>query len=46
MAKEGYVNLLISNKSSDSHGDDKEMVASRTAFLDGGYYKPLRDKVC
>lgn len=46
MAKEGYVNLLVSNKSADSHGDDKEMVASRTAFLEGGYYKPLRDKVC
>ena len=46
MAKEGYVNLLLSQKNADSHGDDKEMVASRTAFLEGGYYAPLRDKVC
>lgn len=46
MAKEGYVNLLLSNKSSDASGDDKQMVASRTRFLDGGHYKPLRDKMC
>ena len=35
MAKEGYVNLLISNKSTDFSGDDKVMVQSRTKFLDG-----------
>lgn len=46
MAKEGYVNLLISNKSTDFSGDDKVMVQSRTKFLDGGYYSPLRDKMC
>jgi len=46
MAKEGYVNLLTSNKSSDSSGDDKQMVSSRTRFLEGGYYLPLRDKIC
>lgn len=45
-AKEGYVNLLMSGKGADSHGDDKEMVSSRTRFLEGGYYKPLRDKIC
>ena len=45
MAKEGYVNLLISNKSTDFSGDDKQMVASRTRFLDGGYYEPLRNKI-
>lgn len=44
-AKEGYVNLLVSNKNGDMSGDDKEMVSSRTRFLEGGYYKPLRDKV-
>ena len=46
MSKEGYVNLLIGSKSTDASGDDKEMVASRTRFLDGGYYAPLRDKMC
>lgn len=46
MAKEGYVNLLMSAKSGDASGDDKEMVLSRTRFLDGGYYSPLRDKMC
>ncbi len=45
-AKEGYVNLFASGKGKDIHGDDKEMVASRTMFLEGGYYKPLRDKIC
>lgn len=44
-AKEGYVNLLISNKNGDLSGDDKEMVAARTRFLEGGYYEPLRDKM-
>jgi len=44
-AKEGYVNLLVSNKNGDTSGDDKEMVSSRTRFLEGGYYKPLRDKI-
>lgn len=46
MAKEGYVNLLIGSKSSDFSGDDKQMVSSRTRFLDGGYYSPLREKIC
>ena len=41
-AKQGYVNLLQSNKSkSKRHGDDKRMVAARTAFLSRGYYDPL-----
>ena len=46
LAKEGYVNLLTGSKSTDFSGDDKEMVASRTRFLDGGYYGPLRDRMC
>ncbi len=45
IAKEGYVNLLLSNKSTDTSGDDKEMVRARTHFLDGGYYEVLRIKV-
>lgn len=44
-AKEGYVNLLMSNKSGEMSGDDKEMVSARTRFLEGGYYSPLRDKI-
>lgn len=47
IAKEGYVNLLPSNhKHSKAPGDDKGMVTSRTAFLESGYYEPLRDAVC
>ena len=46
IARQGYVNLLRSNQSkSKRHGDDKRMVAARTAFLDAGYYAPLRDAV-
>ena len=44
VAKEGYVNLLPANKKhAKDPGDDKDMVAARTRFLDGGYYAPLRD---
>lgn len=43
-AKQGYVNLLLSQSSrSKRHGDDKLMVRSRTAFLEKGYYSSLRD---
>jgi len=43
-AKQGYVNLLRSN-SSGGHGDDKLMVAARSAFLHKGYYAPLQEAV-
>lgn len=46
ISKEGYVNLLPSNKGGKIHGDDKAMVASRTRFLEGGYYSVLRDEIC
>lgn len=47
IAKEGYVNLLPANKKhAKDPGDDKEMAAARTRFLDGGHYAPLRDKLC
>ncbi len=43
-AKQGYVNLLQSQRSSKrNHGDDREMVTARRQFLDLGYYAPLRD---
>jgi len=46
MAKEGYVNLLPVNfRRSKDPGDDKEMVAARTLFLDGGWYGPLQARL-
>ena len=43
-AKEGYTNLLpVNQKSSKAPGDGKEMVAARRAFLDKGWYEPLRE---
>lgn len=39
----GYTHLLPPNrKHSKAPGDDKDMVSSRSAFLDRGYYLPLR----
>lgn len=46
-ARPGYVHLLPANrKHSQNPGDDKAMVAARSAFLDRGYYAPLRDALC
>ena len=46
VAKQGYVNLLQSQKSSKKrHGDDSLMVKARQEFLDAGYYGFLREKV-
>lgn len=46
-AREGYVHLLpVGQKHSKAPGDDKGMVAARRAFLDRGYYAPLRDALC
>ena len=43
----GYTHLLVANqKNSKNPGDDKAMVAARTAFLDAGYYAPLREVLC
>jgi 23S rRNA (guanine745-N1)-methyltransferase len=47
IAKQGYVNLLMSNKSSAKrHGDDRLMVECRQAFLEKGYYECLRRTLC
>ena len=47
ISKDGYVNLLMSQKSSlKRHGDDKLMVRSRRDFLNNGYYKRLCDALC
>ena len=42
ISAEGYVHLLPANKmNSKIPGDSKVMAASRSAFLDKGYYEPL-----
>ncbi|MBQ3404190.1 MAG: methyltransferase domain-containing protein [Oscillospiraceae bacterium] len=46
IAKQGYVNLLMSNSSgAKRHGDDRLMVRARSAFLDRAYYSPLLDSL-
>ena len=46
LAKQGYVNLLQSQKSSAKrHGDDKLMVRSRFDFLNKGYYSGLAELI-
>jgi len=46
IAKEGYINLLISNqKRSKNPGDSKDMVLARIEFLSKGYYEVLSDKI-
>lgn len=41
-ARGGYYNLLLGS-SGGVHGDNKEMVLARRAFLGAGYYRPLAD---
>jgi 23S rRNA (guanine745-N1)-methyltransferase len=43
LSKSGYVNLLLGG---GAHGDNREMIAARTRFLDGGHYSPLREALC
>jgi len=43
MAKQGYVNLHISNKKNS--GDDKDMIQSRRDFLEKDYYKKISEEV-
>ena len=46
VAREGYVNLLpVQHKASRDPGDDAQMVTARRAFLQAGYYQPLRDAI-
>lgn len=46
LAKQGYVNLLQSQKSSKKrHGDDTLMVKARQSFLEKGYYSCLCDGI-
>lgn len=47
IARQGHVNLLpVQQKRSLRPGDTAQQVASRRAFLDGGYYGPIRDALC
>ena len=44
VAREGYVHLLPANrKHSRQPGDDRDMVAARSRFLGGGWYRHLLD---
>lgn len=43
VAREGYVNLLRSQRSGDRMGDSKDSARSRRDFLEKGYYRVLRD---
>ena len=42
MARSGYVNLLPPSPAGKRHGDDRRMVAARTAFFARGYYDHLQ----
>ncbi|MBR2611534.1 MAG: methyltransferase domain-containing protein [Clostridia bacterium] len=44
LSKEGYVNLLM-GKGSGTHGDNREMLLARQAFLSYGYYRRMADTV-
>lgn len=47
IARQGHVNLLpVQHKRSLSPGDTAEQVVSRRAFLDGGFYAPIRETLC
>lgn len=42
LAKEGYINLLLSHQRKSSHpGDDAAMIQARRRFFDSGAYDPL-----
>ena len=47
IARQGHVNLLpVQQKRSLNPGDTVQQVVSRRAFLDGGFYAPIRDALC
>ena len=47
IARQGHVNLLpVQHKRSLNPGDTAEQVVSRRAFLDGGFYAPIREMLC
>ena len=47
IARQGHVNLLpVQQKRSLNPGDTAQQVVSRRAFLDGGFYSPIRTTLC
>lgn len=47
IARQGHVNLLpVQQKRSLHPGDTAQQVASRRAFLDGGFYEPIASELC
>ena len=47
IARQGHVNLLpVQQKRSLNPGDTAQQVMSRRAFLNGGFYSPIRDALC
>ena len=44
-SREGYVNLLLTNKSGDKKGDSKESAHARHNFLAKGYYDVLKNAI-
>lgn len=46
LAKEGYLNLLLSHQRRSSHpGDDAAMIQARRRFFDSGVFAPLAERV-
>ena len=46
LAREGYYNLLlVQQKASLDPGDNKDMVAARRRFLDGGFFAPIAERL-
>jgi 23S rRNA (guanine745-N1)-methyltransferase len=46
IAKEGYLHLLpVQKKKSRAPGDDKQMVSSRSRFLNSGHYQRVSDAI-
>ena len=46
IARQGYVNLLpVQHKKSKNPGDNKEMVAARTQFLNTAIYQPIAEEL-
>ncbi len=43
-SKYGYYNLLLGG-SGGTHGDNREMILARRAFLSSGYYAPLSERL-
>ena len=47
LARQGYLNLLtVEQKHSLHPGDTRDQVAARRAFLSGGFYRPIADRLC